>query len=90
MEFYESKTVKTKRAHFCSFCERLFPVGTEMEYEHGKYDGEFFSRYTCPDCVKYTPGFWEWCDGECGNYRSDFQEYLNENGIKHPAFAEVD
>lgn len=88
MEFSDSKIVKTRKNHTCVFCEREFPPGTTMEHECGKYEGDFFSRYTCPDCREYTPGFWEWCDYECGDYYCDFANYIREIGAPHPAFME--
>lgn len=90
MEFYEAKTVKTRKSHRCDYCHRDFPPGTTMEYESGLDESGFFVGYTCPDCVKYTPGFWKWCGYECEDVVGMFSEYLQEIGADHPAFKEAD
>ena len=52
MEFYDRKTVKTRKPHNCHLCPVIIPRGTSCEYEAGKYDGEFFWRYSHPECSK--------------------------------------
>lgn len=84
MELYSSKQVKASSEHFCSYCGRKTEVGESIFRERGKFDGEFFTRYACPDCQKHMGAFWDYCDYECFNLIEDFSEWACETGIDHP------
>jgi len=50
-EFYESNDVKkTRKPHPCHLCYQDIPKGSECLYEKGKWDGDFFSRYSHNEC----------------------------------------
>ena len=54
MELYNSKDIKkTRKSHSCFLCRLDIPTGIECFYEAGKYDGEFFSRYSHHECAKH-------------------------------------
>lgn len=55
MTTFQAKFVKTKKAHQCLFCTRIFPVGSCMFYWCGLNQGDFSSSYTCETCEKLTP-----------------------------------
>lgn len=52
MEFYNSKEVKTRKEHNCFLCNLKINIGTKVFYEAGKYEGDFFSRYSHLECSK--------------------------------------
>lgn len=76
MECYDCKHVKTRKPHVCFLCGRVIEAGKEALYESGKYDGDFFRRYTCKDCEPLTNQFWESVDGESYDTITDFKEML--------------
>ena len=95
MEFSETKTVKTRKEHQCVYCLRVFPVGTAMEFERGKNEGSFYSHYTCQECLKYVPEFWDSIGYDCldllESFRDlfeSFRDYVIDAGIDHSAFKQ--
>lgn len=46
----QDKLVKTRKEHYCFSCLRRFPIGTDMWYWSGIYEGDFNSSYTCKTC----------------------------------------
>ena len=87
MEFYSSKTVTTRKSHVCEYCGADIKEGETSVYEAGKYDGDFFQRYTCPICIPLKSDFWTWCDGECGDIYEYFSEWVCGEKILHPIFT---
>ena len=66
MEFYNSKEVKkTRKDHKCFLCQLDIPTGSNCMYESGKYDGEFFSRYSHNECAE------KWVDMNRDAYGGD-------------------
>jgi len=56
VELYNSKDIKkTQKEHQCHLCWLNIPKETPCFYESGKFDGDFFSRYSHHECAK------EWC-----------------------------
>ena len=95
MECYDCKHVKTRKPHTCFLCGRTIESGKEALYESGKYDGEFFSRYTCKDCKPLTDRFWEFVCGETYSLVEDFMEMLQEHidiakPSNHPLVVDID
>lgn len=51
MEFYNSKEIKkTRKEHKCFLCYVKIPINSNCHYESGKFDGDFFSRYSHKEC----------------------------------------
>lgn len=95
MECYDCKHVKTRKPHVCFLCGRVIEAGKEALYESGKYDGDFFSRYTCKDCEPLTDRFWEFVDGETYSPIEDFMVMLQESinidkPLIHPLVIDID
>lgn len=44
------KTVKTRKAHRCTWCGEQINVGASAQYRTGVWDGDFFSEYYHPEC----------------------------------------
>lgn len=64
----ERKPVKTRKAHWCSYCGDTIKAGadgTVCESGFGPYGP--FRAYACSRCVPYIDEFWKWCGGECEN-----------------------
>lgn len=60
---FNSKHVKTRKAHRCDYCQDDIEAGTEnVLYEWGIFDGSPFSRYTCHECEPYVDRFWRTYD----------------------------
>lgn len=88
MEFYSGHHIKrTRKPHACEFCWDEIPKGSGAFYESGKYDGDLFQRYTCPTCMPFTSGFWDYCDGESSDTHNDFAEYIRDRQLPHPKFT---
>ncbi len=51
-EFYNVKTVKTRKVHTCHCCMKPIDVGTKCEYAAGKFDGCFYAFYVCDGCKR--------------------------------------
>lgn len=86
LDAYERKTVTPRKSHYCEYCGDPIPAGTPgVEYEHGVFDGEPFSRYACAKCAPYLDEFWDYMGGECGNFTTDWDEFLHEC---HPELLE--
>lgn len=86
LEAYQKKTVTTRKPHDCVYCGGAIPADTpNVEYEHGVYDGKPFSRYACAECAPYLDEFWDYMGGECGNFLTDWDEFMNEC---HPELVE--
>ena len=51
MELYSQKKVKTRKKHKCFICHQNIPAKVECLYERGRYEGEFFSRYSHNECA---------------------------------------
>ena len=47
-----SKIVKIRKEHQCYSCYRKFPIGTQMNYWAGLYEGTFNACYSCLTCVQ--------------------------------------
>lgn len=66
MELYRNKNInKTNKHHKCHLCDLDIPKGSNCLYEAGKYDGEFFSRYSHNECHIY------WQDLNSDTYSED-------------------
>ena len=50
MEIISDKFVKTRKSHVCYACLRKFPVGTWMNVQVNKYEGEINAFYSCETC----------------------------------------
>lgn len=51
MEFYSEKKIKSaKKSHICHICGEVILAGETYFAECGMYNGNFFSRCTCPFC----------------------------------------
>lgn len=71
MQFYNKQTIwKSKKAHQCHVCNMLIPVGSTYIKEIGKYQGEFFSRCSCPSCYSHVSDYLS----ECGESEYDIDE----------------
>jgi hypothetical protein len=46
----QSKWVKTRKKHICELCGGPIPIGEEVHYNTGVYDGVFFASYTHREC----------------------------------------
>lgn len=95
MECYDCKHVKTRKPHVCFLCGRVIEAGKEALYESGKYDSDFFRRYTCKDCEPLTNQFWESVDGESYDTITDFKEMLWTSidlgkPLNHPLIVDID
>jgi len=74
VEFYNCKTVKTRKPTRCFLCRVKIDPGTEVEYESGKYDGVMFSRHSHPECGK------EWVKENADSaYGDEWTQRLFEN-----------
>jgi hypothetical protein len=51
-EFYNQKTVTTKKPHKCECCRETIPSGAKCDYHAGKFDGDFFAFYVCESCER--------------------------------------
>lgn len=94
MELYDSKRVKTRKPHTCFLCGRVIEAGKEALYESGKWEGDFFRRYTCEDCEPLAGDFWEFVDGETYSPVEDFvamlQESINiDKPLSHPLVIDI-
>lgn len=80
MELYDERDViKARKEHVCEYCLRKIKPGERYRVEKGKFDGDFFSRACCSDCMPHTNKFWRWTDYECGDIYDAFCEYLAQN-----------
>lgn len=71
MEFYRYKNInKTRKYHRCHLCELDIPKGSKCLYEAGKYDGEFFNRYSHNECAKL------WSDMNSSAHYWDDNEWI--------------
>lgn len=52
MEFYKNKWLIVRKEHKCHLCGIPIPKGTFCNYESGKFEGDFFSRYSHEECSK--------------------------------------
>lgn len=86
LDLYDSKSVTTRKEHECAYCDNLIVAGTEdVLHESGKFCGDFFSRYACPDCKPLVGEFWDYMDCESADIRSNWEEFLAEC---HPELQE--
>ncbi len=52
-EFHSLRDVKkTRKNHRCFLCRLDIPKGTRCTYEAGKFDGEFYGRYSHDECSR--------------------------------------
>ena len=65
-----TKTVKTRKEHYCFGCQRDFPAGTEMSRTTCVDMGRIFSTYECDVCQEVVMG-WDdsdrydgYCEGD--------------------------
>lgn len=75
----ERKPVKTRKAHWCSYCGDTIPAGadgTVCESGFGLYGP--FRAYACSRCVPYIDEFWKWCGGECENTEAYFECFMDD------------
>ena len=81
-EFFNSKTVRTRKPHRCSGCNKVIPTGSQAEYCAGKYDRDFFSYYACENCQRLIESIaaqelregCDWSQAWCSI--DDLQQYL--------------
>jgi len=50
-ELIRKKTPLARKEHRCSECGSVITVGERYEYVSGKWEGDFSTYKTCPDCV---------------------------------------
>lgn len=48
-EFHNSRIVKTRKEHTCECCYKRIAIGTKVEYNAGKMEGDFYSYYVCDE-----------------------------------------
>ena len=83
MEFYNDIKIKrTRKTHKCFLCNLDIPKENECLYEVGKYEGDFFSRYSHNECsqiwLKLNNGLYsddEWCELSEMGY-PDYTNYI--------------
>lgn len=54
MDILECRVIFTRKEHECFSCLRVFPEGTEMQYQTVVDSGEFYHSYMCQTCVHYA------------------------------------
>lgn len=52
MEFFNSRSRIARKEHICEACEQKIQSGEKCQYECGKFEGEFFTRYYHNDCYE--------------------------------------
>lgn len=78
-DIYDCKIVTTRKPHVCEFCGRpIEPNTPAVLYEHGLFDGVFFKRWSCPQCVPLLGEFWDYVDDESSNIVDDWSLFLEE------------
>ena len=85
----KSKIVKIRKQQQCFSCFRKFPIGTEMKYWAGIYEGDFNSSHACSDCVEIMNQSSEHCfEGgfvdEMRNYKEPIDEAIKRILNKQP------
>ena len=87
MDILKDKTVTTRKPHKCLMCGRVFPAGTQMNYQVNTCDG-LCAVYTCNTCMElrdhieidvWEEGFTENCVTEemvDFNFKGTPEEYL--------------
>ena len=77
--FYSSKVVKkTRKPHSCEHCRLAIPTGSECQYDAGKFDGDFYARYSHSECAK------QWVDiNHCARHGEEWIP-LSEMGDVYP------
>ncbi len=85
MSSLSHKLVKTRKAHQCFSCFRLFPAGSELYKWTSVYEGSICSGYTCHTCNEIFDlsehdgdGFPEGYTRECLSKGQTPEEYLIE------------
>lgn len=56
IEMMEQSVVKTRKDRNCLECRRPIPRSTPCERTSGKWEGKFFTEYTCLDCMNIRNG----------------------------------
>lgn len=95
MECYDCKHVDVRKPHTCFLCGKKINAGEKAFMEKGKYEGEFFKRYTCGDCYPFSGDFWEYVDNESCDSQWEFREMLKEmiydgKAPNHPLVIDID
>lgn len=76
-EIRETKRVRTRKRHFCTYCNAMIPPGTKALCEHGVSDGYPFSNYVCGMCEPHVDAFWDWCWPDlCTSIPTWFEEFM--------------
>lgn len=74
-QFHNDKMVTAKKEHKCTECRGIIKPGDKYEKATGKFDGEFYSYKTCPDCISLRGLFDRWCYLAI---RESITEYVSE------------
>lgn len=73
----------TRKTHVCAYCGGEISSGSEAGCEHGIFDGAAFSRYYCSACEPFIYDFWEYMDGEAGDIKADFIDFVSLMHLPH-------
>lgn len=85
MSYQHLKTIEvksTKKKHFCHGCLTKFPVGSNLIYSAGKFEGEFCQCYWCKACdaylTKYVTHFVEGVEEGDFLQMENYKEFKNQ------------
>lgn len=85
-DFYQSKTVVTRKVHRCACCERKIPKGFTAYFQQGKCEGDFYSYYLCSTCRQLAMNYPEYVIDDWNGWIDcdTLQAYLSDNGLTRP------
>jgi hypothetical protein len=73
-EFFNSHIAKARKPHKCCECLRTIETGERHEVVAGKWDGDFCTFRTCPDCVELRHSL----NLDCYEFGSLFEHVTHE------------
>lgn len=71
-----SHEVKTRKAHRCHGCRKVFPAGTQMMSSTAVDGGQAYTLYECLPCAEHVASC-EYCQETLSEWEA-YEGYVNE------------